>query len=178
MDECCSARLYHCERCHAQVVLCSRCDRGHWYCLDGCAQAARLERRRCNARRYRQTPNGRRNNSERQRRFRERRRRRADEACKASHSGADSPPDEPSPSPDSPTSAEKVTHRGSADAQSDAVLPPSDIRPSGSSSRMSCLLADTHLYCHRCHRACSRFVRRNFLHTSRRAYRAPGGIVR
>ena len=29
-----SARLYHCARCHCQVILCRRCDRGQVYCAD------------------------------------------------------------------------------------------------------------------------------------------------
>jgi len=30
-----SARLYHCQRCHTQVIICSRCDRGQRYCPGG-----------------------------------------------------------------------------------------------------------------------------------------------
>jgi hypothetical protein len=31
-----------CQGCRAQVLICSRCDRGHVYCFEGCARSARL----------------------------------------------------------------------------------------------------------------------------------------
>jgi hypothetical protein len=65
-----SARLYHCARCHAQVILCRRCDRGNIYCANGCASHARTLSRRRAAQRYRSTRSGRLSNAERQRRFR------------------------------------------------------------------------------------------------------------
>jgi hypothetical protein len=37
------ARLFNCARCHRQVVICSRCDRGNLYCGSQCAQSARGE---------------------------------------------------------------------------------------------------------------------------------------
>ena len=67
-----SARLFHCARCHAQVILCRACDRGHVYCRSGCAAAARRESLRRAGARYRGTRRGRHNNAERQRRFRAR----------------------------------------------------------------------------------------------------------
>ena len=67
-----SARLYHCARCHCQVILCRRCDRGHVYCAKGCAQRARQDALRRAGVRYRATRRGRLNNAERQRRFRAR----------------------------------------------------------------------------------------------------------
>jgi hypothetical protein len=67
-----SARLFHCARCHDQVILCRACDRGHVYCRNGCAAAARRESLRRAGARYRGTRRGRRNNAERQRRFRAR----------------------------------------------------------------------------------------------------------
>ena len=36
-----SPRLYHCARCHRQVVIYRACDRGNLYCFDGCAGLAR-----------------------------------------------------------------------------------------------------------------------------------------
>ena len=50
-----SARLFHCVRCHAQVILCRACDRGHVYCRSGCAAAARRESLRRAGARYRGT---------------------------------------------------------------------------------------------------------------------------
>jgi len=67
-----SARLFHCARCHCQVVLCRRCDRGHVYCARGCAQRARQDSLRRAGARYRATRCGRLNNAARQRRFRAR----------------------------------------------------------------------------------------------------------
>lgn len=69
-----SARLYHCARCHCQVILCRRCDRGHVYCAKGCAQQARRDSLRRAGSRYQATRRGRLNNALRQRRFRARRR--------------------------------------------------------------------------------------------------------
>ena len=67
-----SARLFHCARCHCQVILCRACDRGNVYCDNGCAQAARCASLRRAGARYRLTRRGRLNNAERQRRFRAR----------------------------------------------------------------------------------------------------------
>lgn len=69
-----SARLYHCARCHCQVILCRACDRGHIYCANGCAQHARKDSLRRAGARYRSTWRGRLNNAARQRRFRARQR--------------------------------------------------------------------------------------------------------
>jgi hypothetical protein len=67
-----SARLYHCARCHCQVMVCRRCDRGHVYCAKGCAQQARRDSLQRAGARYRSSRRGRLNNAERQRRFRAR----------------------------------------------------------------------------------------------------------
>lgn len=67
-----SARLYHCARCHCQVMLCRLCDRGQVYCAKGCAQQARQDSLRRAGARYRATRRGRLNNALRQRRFRAR----------------------------------------------------------------------------------------------------------
>lgn len=67
-----SARLYHCARCHCQVLLCRRCDRGQVYCADDCARQARRDSLRRAGARYRATRRGRLNNALRQRRFRTR----------------------------------------------------------------------------------------------------------
>ena len=69
-----SARLFHCARCHCQIILCRYCDRGNVYCANGCADQARSESLRRAAKRYRSTRRGRHNNADRQRRFRARRR--------------------------------------------------------------------------------------------------------
>ena len=69
-----SARLYHCARCHCQVIICRHCDRGNVYCSNGCADEARSDSLRRAAKRYRSTRRGRYNNADRQRRFRARQR--------------------------------------------------------------------------------------------------------
>jgi len=68
-----SARLFHCARCHRQVILCRACDRGHVYCGKGCAQAARRASVQRAGIRYRRTRRGRLSNAERQHRYRARR---------------------------------------------------------------------------------------------------------
>ena len=67
-----SSRLYHCCRCHAQVIVCSHCDRGQRYCTDGCSQKARKNSMRRAGAKYQATRPGRMNNAARQRRYRER----------------------------------------------------------------------------------------------------------
>jgi TPP-dependent pyruvate/acetoin dehydrogenase alpha subunit len=67
-----SARLFHCARCHCQVILCRHCDRGNVYCANGCADYARTTSLRRAAIRYRATRRGRHSNADRQRRFRAR----------------------------------------------------------------------------------------------------------
>jgi len=69
-----TARLYHCARCHRQVMICRQCDRGNIYCPDGCAEAARRDSLRAAGRRYQQSRQGRVKHAERQRRYRARRR--------------------------------------------------------------------------------------------------------
>lgn len=68
-----TARLYHCARCHRQVVICRYCDRGNIYCARGCAEAARKEGLRAAGRRYQRSRQGRLRHAERQRRYRARR---------------------------------------------------------------------------------------------------------
>jgi hypothetical protein len=63
-------RLFLCMRCHAQVVLCSRCDHGQIYCSIVCAHFARQKSLRLARLRYQQTFNGRRNHAASQGRYR------------------------------------------------------------------------------------------------------------
>jgi len=69
-----SARLFHCARCHCQVIVCRHCDHGNVYCANGCAVDARTTSLRRAAKRYRSTRRGRHSNADRQRRFRARQR--------------------------------------------------------------------------------------------------------
>lgn len=63
-------RLFVCNRCRAQVVVCSPCDRGQRYCGSVCARLSRLENQRASNRRYQATPRGRNLHAERQTRYR------------------------------------------------------------------------------------------------------------
>ena len=74
------ARLYLCARCRAQVILCSRCDRGNRYCGRVCWRQARTEARRQAAQRYQRSWRGRVCHAQRSRRWRQRRAAR-DAAC-------------------------------------------------------------------------------------------------
>ena len=67
-----SARLYSCCRCQAQVIICSRCDRGHRYCAGQCAADARSASLKRASEKYRSTRSGRINNAARQKCYRER----------------------------------------------------------------------------------------------------------
>jgi len=67
-----SSRLYQCCRCHAQVIVCRRCDRGQRYCTGGCSKAARKESIKRAGRKYQGTRPGRINNAARQQRHRDR----------------------------------------------------------------------------------------------------------
>jgi hypothetical protein len=75
------ARLFVCARCHAQVLLCSRCDRGQRYCGRVCSRAARSESRRDAAERYQRSRAGRIAHAARSRRWRQRQREVARIAC-------------------------------------------------------------------------------------------------
>ena len=39
-----TGRFFLCERCRAQVLICSGCDRGQIYCTEACSAAARAPR--------------------------------------------------------------------------------------------------------------------------------------
>lgn len=67
-----SSRLYHCCQCHAQVIICSRCDRGQRYCAGDCRHKARSESRKRARKKYQSTRMGRFKNADRQHRFRQR----------------------------------------------------------------------------------------------------------
>ena len=64
-----TARLFTCARCRAQVLICSRCDRGNSYCGPACSKQARRASLRAAGRRYQRTRRGRFTHAERQRRY-------------------------------------------------------------------------------------------------------------
>lgn len=64
--------MYFCCRCQAQVMICSRCDRGHRYCTGQCATDARSAALKRASKKYQSTRAGRFNNAARQARYRQR----------------------------------------------------------------------------------------------------------
>jgi hypothetical protein len=64
------ARLFLCQGCRVQVLICSHCDRGHMYCVEDCAREARRHSQRDAGRRYQTSRRGRLNHAARSRRHR------------------------------------------------------------------------------------------------------------
>jgi hypothetical protein len=69
-----SARAFSCARCGAQVLVCSRCDRGQRYCGRRCSLVARREGMRAAGRRYQASRAGRFAHARRAHRYRRRHR--------------------------------------------------------------------------------------------------------
>ena len=67
---CSTGRLFNCQRCRKQVVICTACDRGQRYCSRSCSNQSRVENCRAARRRYARTPRGRLSSRVRQRRHR------------------------------------------------------------------------------------------------------------
>ena len=161
------ARLFVCAGCRAQVVLCSRCDRGQRYCQRACAERARRSKQREAGQRYQCSPMGRLKHAARQRCLRRRRR-------QASAPGAG-------------MLWRSVTHQGSLPAGCDAVLPacahdsvephPAPAASEDAASAWSPLVpagatpAPQRLRCTRCAAALSPWLRQGFL----RRRRVPAG---
>jgi len=79
-----TGRLYLCQRCRLQVIICRRCDRGQIYCSTACSKAARREALRASGQRYQQSLTGRLNHAERAHRYRQRKN-------KVTHQGSTTP---------------------------------------------------------------------------------------
>src|SRR2546426_5871150 len=62
-------RIFNCERCHQEIAICRRCDRGNRYC-PACAPLARGEKQRAAGAVYQKTEAGRLNHKVRQERYR------------------------------------------------------------------------------------------------------------
>ncbi len=67
-----TGRFFLCACCRAQVVICSRCDRGQIYCAGTCARRARRDSIRAAGRRYQDSRRGRLKHAERSQRYRAR----------------------------------------------------------------------------------------------------------
>jgi hypothetical protein len=155
------ARLFLCARCHCQVLVCSRCDRGQRYCASGCSAVTRQARQREAGQRYQQGRAGRFHHAARTRRWRQRR----------------------------AIQAKIVTHHGSQAVSGDAVLPDIDTQRAIAAAPMPCpatptttataTLSKPHAgdtvslrsvlwRCHWCHAPCRLHVRQGFLRHHRR----------
>jgi ribosomal protein L35 len=64
-----TARLFQCVLCHAQVIICSKCDHGQIYCNGNCSSLARQKSLKAAGKRYQATNNGKRNHAARQARY-------------------------------------------------------------------------------------------------------------
>jgi hypothetical protein len=153
-----------CARCRAQVLLCSRCDRGQRYCGRACSRAAREQARREAGRRYQRSRAGRIAHAARSRRWRQRHR--------------------PCTSPDRADAKTDVdinnfvTHQGSATPGPDAPLPsceqgaePAPIEPVANAAPISPAAR-----CRRCATVLSAWARQGFLRHGR-ASRWPARVV-
>ncbi len=76
-----SSRLYHCCRCHVQVIICCPCDRGQRYCTQGCSLSARKDSLKRAGKKYQTSRKGRFNNAARQQRFRQRQKQKVTQQC-------------------------------------------------------------------------------------------------
>jgi hypothetical protein len=136
-------RFFLCGRCRAQVLICSRCDRGQIYCTAECSQAARQESQRHAGRRYQQGRRGRFAHAERARRYRQRRRQK-----------------------------KNVTHQGSLPLPSDGLLAANSMGEAPRFKRLQATRRPTTpasflsvdiWRCHLCGRRCAEHVRSGFL---------------
>jgi len=144
------ARLFVCARCRAQVLLCSRCDRGQRYCGRTCSRAARHDSRREAARRYQRSRAGRMAHAARSRRWRQRR---SDQARKSATSD---------------TSATNiVTRQGSPTPVPDAPLASSEQADECTSPVPHTSPSPIVARCRRCAAVLSPWVRQGFLRHGR-----------
>ena len=104
------ARRFVCVRCHAPVLVCSRCDRGQIYCAAGCSATARRQSQRDAGRRYQDSLPGRFHHAARTQRWR----------VRQAALTASTPM--PAATQVAPCAAQSVTHQGSPSGGSDAVL--------------------------------------------------------
>lgn len=101
-------RIFNCERCHQEVVICRRCDRGNRYCPP-CAPLARAEKQRAAGKQYQQKEAGRLNHKVRQEHYRARLAKEGEEVACHSDCGKEALEVEPVLLE---YKVEKVTHHG------------------------------------------------------------------
>ena len=147
------ARLFVCARCRAQVLLCSRCDRGQRYCGRVCSRAARQDSRRETARRYQRSRAGRLAHAARSRRWRHR------QCAQAGRDGA--------------ASTNFVTHQGSPLTTAGAPLPPCE---QAAEPKPVDTVVNVAPICRRCAAALSLWTRQGFLRHARASRWAVRGV--
>ena len=140
-----TARFFLCACCRVQVLVCRQCDRGQRYCADGCALTTRQALQRDSAGRYQRSRTGRFKHALRSRRWRARQ----------------------------VALAKIVTHQGSHDRPSDAVLPATQtsalaIQPCTTTTSIAASAAILpHAWrCHWCCAPCAALVRQGFIRHS------------
>ena len=84
-----TARFFLCARCHEQVLVCRRCDRGQRYCARACSSTSRQTLQRQAAGRYQHSRTGRFKHALRTRRWRARQ---VEQAKIVTHQGSHCPP--------------------------------------------------------------------------------------
>ena len=159
-------RLFLCARCRAQVVLCSRCDRGNRYCGRPCRRLSRDAARRDSASRYQQSRRGRFVHAVRSRRWRGRR---------DARDGGDVGGDGGKVADTGGGQEQKVTHQGCPPGPVAAPLvawtQPTTSAPAPASASASTVTADaatttvtsTAWLCRRCAKQLPMCVRQGFL---------------
>lgn len=140
-----SARTYKCGWCHAQVHVCSPCDRGQRYCCANCRTQARLACQRRASVCYQSSRVGRFNHARRQQQYRERQRQEKQQQEEEE---------------EEQRQEQIVTHQGSQQASADDVLATEkelDVIKNQADAPVSLL------HCHWCKRAISGVRRMGWL---------------
>ena len=129
-----TARLYHCLKCRIQVCICRSCDHGNVYC-QSCAPIARTESVKAARIRYAKTKAGRHNNAARQKRHIKKKK---EQKLRAEIE-----------------EIKKITdHTSNNSVNRDLLFP---VRQSSE------ILSNGAITCHFCGKACSEFLRVDFL---------------
>jgi hypothetical protein len=152
------ARLFVCALCRAQVLLCSRCDRGQRYCTRACSRAARQAAQREAARRYQASRAGRIAHAARSLRWRQRRR-----ECELA-AGVAAVVDA--------VATEFVTHQGCPLPAADAPLAAPEPAEECASGVGEASAAPIPAQCRRCATALAPWVRQGFLRHGMRRWPA------